>query len=127
LVDENLSPPPTIPITHEAARDLDALVKFYESEDPEFLLVRPRSSTDVVYFGGDASAAAYGAGCQMVDGTVLIWMGNWTQSETDRGSNWREAFNLARVFLREIQTGVLDGKEIWMATDNLVYLTLSVI
>jgi hypothetical protein len=33
LVDENcLSPPSTVKITPEAARDLDALVKFYESE-----------------------------------------------------------------------------------------------
>jgi hypothetical protein len=121
LVDENCSPPPTVMITPEAARDLDALLVFYESEEPQFLLCRPRGPNDVVYFGGDASAAAYGAGCQLVDGTVLIWMGNWTQSETDRGSNWREAFNLAQVFLHQIRSGALDGKEVWMATDNLVW------
>lgn len=125
LVNQNLSPPSTVKITPEAARDLDALVRFYESEEPEFLLVRPRGSNDVAYFGGDASAAAYGSGCQLSDGTVLIWMGNWTRSETDRGSNWREAFNLARILLQEIRAGNLDGKEVWMATDNLVWALIA--
>jgi hypothetical protein len=82
-------------------------------------------SKDVVYFDGNASAAAYGSGCQLLDGTVLVWMGNWTQSETDRGSNWKEAYNLACVFLREICTGNLDGKEVWMATDNLVWALIA--
>lgn len=126
LVDEDtVSPPSTVTITAEVARDLDALTEFYDSEDPKFFLVRPRASNDVVYFGGDASAAAYGAGCQLVDGTVVIWTGNWTRSETEKGSNWREAFNLAQVFLQEIQSGVLDGKEVWMATDNLVWALIS--
>ena len=89
------------------------------------MLVMPKGSNDVVYFGGDASAAAYGSGCQLPDGTVLIWMGNWTQSETDKGLNWREAFNLAHIFLKEIWAGNLDGKEVWMATDNLVWALIA--
>jgi hypothetical protein len=52
-------------------------------------------------------------------------MGNWTRSETDCGSNWREAYNLARVFLNEIRAGSLDGKEVWMATDNLVWALIA--
>lgn len=100
---------------------MEALLPFYTSEEPEFLLVRPRQSSDLVYFGGDASAAAYGAGCQLTDGTVMIWMDNWTSDETSRGSNWREATNLARIFLSQVREGHLDGKEVWMATDNLVW------
>jgi hypothetical protein len=107
VVDEKLSPPSTVPITREVARDVDALLPFYESEEPEFLLVRPRQSTDVVYFGEDASTAAYGAGFQLTDGTVMIWMGNWSTNETARGSNWREATNLARIFLSQVRGGHL--------------------
>ena len=106
-------------------RDLDALLTFYQDKDPVFLLVRPRLSHDVIYLGGDASAAAYGAGQQLPDGTVTVWLGNWNPDETAMGSNWREATNLARVFLRQIRSGALDGKEVWMATDNLVWALIS--
>lgn len=122
---QNPAPPPTVRITKEMRRDLEALALFYESEEPEFLLVRPREKTDVVYMGGDASAAAYGAGEQQVDGTVTVWLGNWTTRETSKGSNWREASNLARAFLRRIDSGDLDGKEVWMATDNLVWALIA--
>ena len=88
---------------------------FYQSEEPEFLLVRPRGSEDVVYLGGDASAAAFGSGEQRMDGTVTVWMGNWTPAETAKGSNWREASNLARIFLSQIKAGRMDGMEVWMA------------
>ena len=113
--------PSLVTITKEVARDLEALVQFYQSEDPEFLLLRPRGSDDVVYFGGDASAAAYGSGEQRSDGRVTVWLGNWTPTETSKGSNWREATNLARALLNQIQSGRMDGMEVWMATDNLVW------
>ena len=125
-VDDKLSaPPPTVRITREAKRDLEALLLFYSSEEPEFLLVRPREKCDVVYMGGDASAAAYGAGEQHPDGRVTVWLGNWTMHESRKGSNWREAANLARALLRRIESGDLDGKEVWMATDNLVWALIA--
>ena len=55
----------------------------------------------------------------------MIWMGNWSTNETARGSNWREATNLARIFLSQVRGGHLDGKEVWMATDNLVWALIS--
>ena len=125
IVDENSKPPPVVKWTKEVKRDLKALLSFYQEEEPEFLLVRPREKSDLLYMGGDASAAAFGAGEQRPDGKVTVWMGNWTQQETDRGSNWREASNLACALLRRIQSGSLDGKEVWMATDNLVWALIA--
>ena len=89
FVDAAPTPPPTVQVTKEVARDLDALLQFYRSDDPEFLLVRPRGSDDVVYFGGDASAAAYGAGIQHVDGRVTVY-------------GWEIGL---RTKLRRVQTG----------------------
>jgi hypothetical protein len=39
LVDENISPPRTVSVTREVEQDLDALLMFYQAEEPEFLLV----------------------------------------------------------------------------------------
>jgi hypothetical protein len=119
------APPPTIRVTKELRRDLDALLLFYENEDPVFLLVRPRSRDDVVYIAGDASAAAYGAAVQNPDGSVTVRLGNWTAEETARGSNWREATNLVRCFLADVSRGLFDGKEVWTITDNLVFSLVS--
>ena len=124
-VDEKTTPPSEVQWTREVKRDLEALLLFYQAEDPEFLLVRPREKTDVIYMGGDASAAAYGAGEQHGDGNVTVWLGNWTMYESAKGSNWREAANLARALLRRITSGHFDGKEIWMATDNLVWALIA--
>ena len=125
IVDEKTSAPTVVEWTKEAKRDLDVLVLFYQSEEPEFLLVRPREKSDLVYMGGDASAAAFGAGEQRPDGRVTVWLGNWTPTETSKGSNWREASNLARALLQRIKSGSLDGKEVWMATDNLVWALIA--
>ena len=119
------SPPSHVKWTKEVRRDLETLMMFYQSEEPEFLLVRPRERSDVVYMGGDASAAAYGAGEQHPDGRVTVWLGNWTSRESGKGSNWREAINLARSLLHRVRSGDFDGKEVWMATDNLVWALIA--
>lgn len=125
LADNETSAPITVEITTEVKRDLSALVSFYESEEPVFLPVRPRQSSDLAYMGGDASAAAYGTGVQDPSGKGTVWLGNWRPSETEKGSNWREAANLARILLMLIRAGKFDGKEIWMATDNLVWALIA--
>eukprot|EP00956_Cyclotella_meneghiniana_P036907 scaffold132204_cov35-Cyclotella_meneghiniana.AAC.1 len=125
LVDDNSSVPTSVDVTAEVKRDLEALLLFYESEEPVFLPVRPQQSTDLAYMGGDASAAAYGTGVQDPNGKGTVWLGNWRPDETSKGSNWREAANLARILLMLIRAGKFDGKEIWMATDNLVWALIS--
>ena len=95
-------PPSTITITKELIRDLEAFLLFYETEDPVFLLVRPRTHEDVAYIAGDASAAAYGSALQNADGSVMVRLGNWTAQETAKGSNWQEAAKHARCFLADV-------------------------
>ena len=68
---------------------MEALLLFYETEEPVFLLVRPRTRDDVAYIAGDASAAVYGSVLQNADGSVMVRLGNWTAQETDKGSNWQ--------------------------------------
>eukprot|EP00956_Cyclotella_meneghiniana_P028738 scaffold67774_cov23-Cyclotella_meneghiniana.AAC.1 len=98
--------PLTVEITTEVKRDLEALVSFYESEDPVFLPVQPQQSNDLAYYmGGDASSGAYGTGVQTPDGKGIVWLGNWRPGETARESNWREAANLARILLMMIRAG----------------------
>jgi len=65
-------PPSTITITKELVRDFEALLLFYETEEPVFLLVRPRTHDNVAYIAGDASAAAYGSALQNADGSVMV-------------------------------------------------------
>ena len=96
-------------------------MEFYAEETPVSLSVRPKALTDVVYMGGDAAVGGFGAGTQLWDGAVKISYGKWTQQESDNGSNWRKANNLARRILSEIRKGAFTGKEVWMATDNLVW------
>jgi hypothetical protein len=74
-------PPPTVTVTREMRRDLDALLSFYRSEEPEVLLLRPRHKSDVAYLGGDASAAGYGVGVQR-QGFVRVMMANWRPEES---------------------------------------------
>ena len=114
-------PPSTITITRELRRDAETLLQFYESPDPVTLPVRPKSKEDVVYIGGDAAAGGYGAGTQDWRGNVRVQYGIWSEWETSKGSNWREATNLARHFHADVKTGALDGKEVWLVTDNLVW------
>ena len=119
--DHHAHPPRELPMTREMERDVDALLEFYCTDEPVVLPVRPSGRRDVAYLGGDASAAGHGAGIQYPDGTVEISIGRFTAAETARGSNWREATNLARKTLRVIRGGRLDGFELWMVTDNLVW------
>eukprot|EP00804_Cyclotella_cryptica_P009707 CCRYP_011249-RA/>CCRYP_011249-RA protein AED:0.25 eAED:0.25 QI:0/0/0/0.5/1/1/2/0/403 len=125
MADARQSPPPTVTITEELVRDLDTLLLFYEEEEPVFLPLRPCNPDDYVYLCGDASAAGYAAGIQRPDGTTTVTLGNWTDVQTARGSNWREARNLALAFLRDVRSGRLDGKEVWALTDNLVFSIVS--
>jgi hypothetical protein len=44
VVDENKSPPATVPVTGEVVQDLDALLMFYQAKVPEFMLVWPQNT-----------------------------------------------------------------------------------
>ena len=114
-------PPQWITVTRELLQDAEALIEFHTKETPVSLPVRPNTITDIVFMGGDAAVGGFGAGTQHWDGAVKISYGKWTQQESDNGSNWRKANNLACQILSEMRMGAFNRKEVWMATDNLVW------
>lgn len=110
--------PREVRLTRSLLRDAKVLREFYEQEDPIIQLVRPRDKGDLSYIAGDASGDGFGAGTQDAAGHVRAQHGLWLTEEAGRGSNWREARNLANRVLRDVRAGRMDGHEVWMATDN---------
>jgi hypothetical protein len=109
--------PAEVKATAGLDRDLGALEKYFEDDIPVTALVRPVHDSHVAYGRGDAAADGFGAGIQ-VKGINRIQHGTWKEEDSARGSNWREATNLANKVIRDLETGKLDGFEIWLATDN---------
>ena len=54
--------------------------------------------------------------CQRIFG-----MGSWNVCHEEESSNWREAANLTLRVEELAEAGKLDGKELWIFTDNSMY------
>lgn len=115
--------PDVVDITAELILGAETLLSFFCTPEPRIRLVRPKHKEDLLYVCGDASGHAFGAGTQDAMGEVEVQEGLWTMDDSARGSNWREARNLANQLLRDLRAGKMDGKEAWVASDNFTFMS----
>jgi len=117
--------PREVRITSSLLRDAKVLRGFYDQTHPVIRLVRPRHRGDLTYIAGDASGDGFGAGTQDATGRVRAQHGLWLADDATRGSNWREARNLANRVLRDMRAERMNGHEVWMATDNSTWASVA--
>ena len=98
-------------------KDLEALMKIFETATPPDRLIRGKSINVVKYGFGDASKAGFGASWEGKSG-IRYRYGVWGADMDDESSNLREFTNLVETFEEMEKEGELDGVEIFMFTDN---------
>ena len=126
-VKEEDLPEPEDPETPEmvaaAARlssDLTALSRLFAGDVPAVQTCRATSSLVALYMVGDASGQ--GLGSALWDEKLIHYQAaNWAPKLGAKSSNWREARNLASRILALGKEGKLDGKELFVLTDNAVF------
>jgi len=101
--------------------DLEALLAMTESETPPRCVVRSQGVVTVTYGFGDASGLGFGSSIDIDGETIRVRTGTWpwTISE-EASSNWRELKNLVEAIKDMALEGRLEGKELFMFTDNSV-------
>ena len=72
------------------------------------------------YLLGDASGHGFGSG--LWTGGVLDYeSGDWASLHAEQTSNWKEAGNLVARVKKGVEDGVLQGAELFLFTDNMVF------
>ena len=100
--------------------DVRALLHLTEAKSPPWRRVRAKRSARIYYGFADASGSAFGGTLQEVKATDIVFeFGQWTERVTnEESSNWREFTNLVEFLEGKAETGMLDGAEVFMFTDN---------
>jgi hypothetical protein len=99
---------------------LKAIQEMVSSDLPTLKLVRGSAITEVGYVFGDASGEGYGLSKAVSKPPVGYRYGVWGPEEEDKSSNFKEFNNLV-VGLEDMGVkGELEGKEIFVFTDNAV-------
>ena len=96
---------------------VDVLVDMFTSATPALRLVRGASIYEVLYIFGDASGLGFGSNWLSFDG-LRYRFGVWGDGGEDSSSNYREMRNLVETLERVGLSGDLQGKEIFVFTDN---------
>ena len=75
----------------------------------------------VLYVPGDASGSGFGSAI-VSDGEEHWNSGEWKDDITDGdSSNWREAENLVVPLENAVDSGMAEGAEVFLITDNAVF------
>lgn len=77
-------------------QDLEALRELMEPDLPPLRTVRSRKAMNVYYGFGDASGSAFGVTFCEEKGSYFEY-GEWTTTEVEQSSNWRELCNLVEA------------------------------
>ena len=112
-----------VPVLYE---HLSALSTLFAGDTPSLRLVRASSSMEVCYFFGDASGEGFGSSWwQPSSGAIRYRFGIWGREGVDTSSNYRELRNLVDSLEEMGVGGELDGKAIFVFTDNMVSETVA--
>lgn len=98
--------------------DLEALLKLTAAPSPALRKVRRGKPCIAIYGFGDASGAGFGATIDRPDIGLVGRFGLWGRDAEDESSNYRELRNLVETVENEARSGVLEGNEMWLFTDN---------
>ena len=97
--------------------DLEALRRLLAGPRPWFRHVRSQAVVTALYGFGDASASGFGATLE-TNGCIRASYGQWSNAVTEQSSNYRELTNLVLHLELWGTEGFLDGKELFLFTDN---------
>ena len=104
-----------VPLMVDHIRVLDAM---FQSEQPTLLLKRGFSRFEAMYIFGDASGLGFGSSSWTKGDGVQYRYGIWGMDVNEATSNYRELRNLVESLERSGLAGELNGKEIFLFTDN---------
>lgn len=112
--------PDTVAAVPRLRDDINALLELTEGEEPAVQTCRAVGALTAVYLVGDASGRGFGSA--LWDEEVVVYnAGNWRMDLSEESSNWREANNLTTRIEELADEGRLDGQELFVFTDNLVF------
>jgi hypothetical protein len=117
---EDMDAPNDVKAVPSLYQHLKAIQEMVSSDLPTLKLVRGSAITEVGYVFGDASGEGYGLSKAIEKPPVGYRYGVWGPEEEDKSSNFKEFNNLV-VGLEDMGVkGQLEGKEIFVFTDNAV-------
>ena len=120
---EDEEAPATVEALPLLLEHLDTLIELMSSEHPALRLIRGaiRTILEVLYIFGDASGAGFGASWTIPDSDAIGYRyGIWGREGHDTSSNYREFRNLVETLEEMGARGDLEGREIFIFTDNMV-------
>ena len=94
------------------------LQSIFSSEQPLLLLKRGSSRFEAMYTFGDASGLGFGSSSWTKGDRLTYRYGIWGMDVDESTSNYRELRNLVETLERSGHAGELDGKEVFLFTDN---------
>lgn len=112
--------PETVEAVPRLRGDIEALVKLTAGAEPAVQECRVEGALSAVYIVGDASGKGFGSAVWDSE-EVSYLAGSWNVCHEEESSNWREATNLTARVEEMAEAGKLDGKELWIFTDNSTY------
>jgi hypothetical protein len=110
-------PPSKVKISPRLFNDVEALHKLFLPDLPPQRPIRPDKHTEAVYMFGDASGSGFGSSF-CIDNRLLYQHGQWSQSNSEESSNYRELSNLINAIKDALGKGLLDKRELFVFTDN---------
>ena len=93
------------------------LVEMFSNEEPVLRLVRGSALYEALYIFGDASGPGFGS-FWLKGKEISYRFGVWDEEATNTTSNYRELRNLVQPLERNGLDGDLEGKEIFLFTNN---------
>lgn len=99
---------------------LNALLYLFQSEIPQYKLVRGASIGLVGYGFGDASGSGFGASWQTTTEVPVFRIGMWNKAGLDSSSNFKEFENSVKTLEEMGERNELRGYELFYFTDNSV-------
>ena len=111
--------PEMVRVTELLTRNARTLSRLVSGTSPIQLIVRPiRGSDNVAYAGSDASGEGFGVRDWMPDKPGEFVFGFWHRTTVGSSSNWREMKAALDKMKQDVQSGRLQGREVWFVTDN---------
>ena len=111
--------PETVPVLPLMLDHTKVLMDMFANEQPVLLLKRCCSRFEAMYVFGDASGLGFGSSSWVVGERLNYRYGVWGLSTgEDSSSNYRKLRNLVESLEKSGSSGQLDGKEVFLFTDN---------
>lgn len=119
LIEEKQAPEMVTPVPR-FKDDVGALAILTKPDEPPLVKVRANGALVACYLMGDASGKGFGSALWCQD--ELLWeSGNFAADYQAESSNYREASNLVIRLEGMAKDGGLDGREVFLLTDNGVF------